>query len=454
MSKVTWIRTCLIYFSVFLTSALYFAPAASQLDFIDILDADIKTVSIGVWIRTVAYCIGTLSGAFILLLGDKLTLCAFFLIIASLSNGALSIVKLTHLHYAFNGLLGFGCGVIEPAMLTAISDMWKEKSNSFIQAISFFCAAASLIIPLSISPFTSKSKSSDQSLVNQTNMTITMTDASGEESQIWIPFAFIAASSVSISIFMILLQCITKNEDLKKCKKGWKKELSKSFKEEDERENLKKLYTFLVVCLLCLASLLFSAIFGLFHTFWIVFVGLIDLKIEKHAALIMVSASSASTFLGTIVGVTLSFCLRGSFIYLIITSIMILGSLFLLIFANSSTTMLWIGAMTTTFGFLSFPSTAFNCLVERVQATNFVSSLFMFCNISSGAFGLPIFIGNYIQEQPMVLVYTMLCFSIILFVIGVALLLIDSIKPITQKEINHKKLSIKLNFFELSENHQ
>ncbi|RWS16978.1 sodium-dependent glucose transporter 1-like protein [Dinothrombium tinctorium] len=384
------------------------------LDFTELLNVSIETVSGGLSLRCAGICIGSIIGAIILRYVDRFTLCAVLLLLEGLLG--LLIINIFDVTVYFVAIFSLGLvfGGVDAFVYVAIADMWKEKGKPFTQAVEFVDNFTLIISPLIVRPFLSSNQEIDvhegvvmaeveysKNVSRYENMT---NGIDPNSSRIWIPFGAMGASMIIVSAFAILFNSlVTKSQSnadnlsekvqrklsvgkpIEDSIKGdaINKEVEISCIALDKEAKYLRIYEILVVSVCFLLVFLLTAKYLIFSQFWPVFVVFIDLKLSKSQGVLMFATTST--------------------------------------FMTISTSLICIGMG-------NFFATIFNMMTERVRVTNMIGSLYICAAYISSASGLPIIIGRYIKHFPMILVFSNLAIIILLLLLLCVLLQLDAFK--------------------------
>lgn len=104
--------------------------------------------------------------------------------------------------------------------------------------------------------------------------------------------------------------------------------------------------------------------------------------------------------------------------------IILIGHLILLV-SNAGMHYLWIGTILVGFGYASFFAAIFSYLRERCAVNNLLSSVVILASLSGNAIGYPIFIGKYLETEPLMLVYGNTFLLLVMFVCFIGLAVLD-----------------------------
>lgn len=145
-----------------------------------------------------------------------------------------------------------------------------------------------------------------------------------------------------------------------------------------------------------------------------------ELDISPSTAAMMSSAAALSFTVGRGVSIPLAIKLRPQTILYTNHVLMLLGTIILVLYSNSSVTMLWVGNCILGVGFSSVYASVYAFLENQIRITNRIGSIFVFAGGFTAAVS-PSMVGQYIEASPLILVWfnlvcCLLCLTILIII--------------------------------------
>lgn len=150
----------------------------------------------------------------------------------------------------------------------------------------------------------------------------------------------------------------------------------------------------------------------------------LDLDITRKVASMVMTGIAASFAFGRFCGIFCAMKFKPIHILYADWIIILVGHLILLI-SNFGMQYLWIGTILVGFGYASFFAAIFSYLRERCSLNNLLSSIVILASLSGNAMGYPIFIGRYLETEPLMLVYGNIFLLVVMFVCFIGLAALD-----------------------------
>ncbi|RWS22236.1 sodium-dependent glucose transporter 1-like protein [Leptotrombidium deliense] len=339
------------------------------------------------------------------------------------------ITRITHFvgHLVFQLIVGISAGVIEVGAVLKLVNIWKNNSGPFLLSVSLAWMTASAIVPLIMVPFLSTKYENFECAFNSTacNSTITITattsnifnqttepskmfnmNAVQPETRIWIPYLLLGVSLIVLASIALLFVYIQFMRNRSNQKLHLEEENVMNNGQLKEQAKTEKYYKIACVVLGSILSFIFGGIVDSTSQYWVTFVMFTDLKLSKQYGVFMLSALSISLIASNLVGILVATKVNAFTFLVLLTSFAATGNIILLIFANSSLIMLWVGAITEKIGYSCVYMSVFNYLEQSVGITNTIGSLLVFANWFANSIGYCALIGQYIEQYPMSLIYS------------------------------------------------
>ena len=316
-----------------------------------------------------------------------------FLISFGLLTSMLPHCKSIYLLYVCGMLQCITLGGLDAGHNVWIMEIWQEKSSTVLQGARFACGLGAILSPLIVKPFITGELNKHNSTLQQTN-TSSYDDGIDREAKLTIPYC-INGSFCLVGGLMVLIEfCVKKYQTPQSCKINH---------ELRSKSNINERSSILIV--------IFGAIL-------ISFYGTTEatmfqyLSTYSHYSPIQFTADQGDSL---IIALTLSYVIAKLIFILMslkFTPQTILYQTFLLIiiayavfvYGKKSEPMVWLGTVLIGIGFsASYPS-IFAYLEQYLEMTNKKGTIFVF---SCGLLAIinPLVVGNYIEDQSIVLMY-------------------------------------------------
>lgn len=145
-----------------------------------------------------------------------------------------------------------------------------------------------------------------------------------------------------------------------------------------------------------------------------------ELSLSPSVAAMMSSAAALAFTIGRGLSIPLAIKLRPQTILYTNHFLMLLGTFVLAIYANTSETMLWVGNIILGAGFSSVYASVYAFLEQQIRITNRIGSVFVFAGGLTAALS-PSLVGQYIEPNPLILVWfnlvcCLLCLTIFIII--------------------------------------
>ena len=145
-----------------------------------------------------------------------------------------------------------------------------------------------------------------------------------------------------------------------------------------------------------------------------------ELDISPSTAAIMSSAAALSFTIGRGLSIPLAIVLQPQTILYSNHVLMLAGTMILALYSNTSELMMWIGNCILGIGFSSVYASIYAFLERQIRVTNRIGSIFVFAGGLTAALS-PSLVGQYIEPNPLVLVWfnlicCLLCLAILVII--------------------------------------
>ncbi|RWS26088.1 sodium-dependent glucose transporter 1-like protein [Leptotrombidium deliense] len=380
-------------------------------------------------------------------------------------------------HLVFQLIVGITVGVIEVGGNVKILNMWKKDGGPHMQALSFVWTAAAAVVPLMLVPFLSSKHDNLNCKYNATDCNSTVTENATmntfnqtaedaelikefndfeHQTQIWIPYSLLGVSLIISGLVALIFgvkQMLRNRSRKTPIAEEKNTETTVELIKHNDSDKTEKYYKIACVILGCLLLFIFYGFSDTTWQYWVTFVMFSDLKLSKKSGVFMLSAMNVSFAITNFLGIFIAAKVKPFKILIVLTSLLATGNIIHLLFANSSLTMLWIGAIVETIGFGCIYATVFNYLQRRVGITNTIGSFLVFAAWFANAMGYSVLIGHYIERYPMTLIYTNLMSIAVIFLCLMGLLYFErKLKNIAKCKYNAVSKSTNQNLLHFKQN--
>ncbi|RWS27508.1 sodium-dependent glucose transporter 1-like protein [Leptotrombidium deliense] len=459
----------------------------------EITKTTIEMITFGLTMRSAGSCIGALTSSLVYAKFNEMVV--YSTLIVLMGSMSLAIANLTNLihHLMLQFALGIVSGLTDVGSSILIFQIWKNKGGPFLQTSSFAFTISGIISPLIFETFLSvqmKSKRETHSFSLNTNQNYSLSSNATQyqsrlmlqndhqlhnnsieqsmnnifqtvpthlsESHIWIPYTLVGVFIIIAGLMALstpLLLCFSKRKAVKRMSVNSELEANetliseklmqndtKDHKDEEmiiEKSNDEQ-FQFAMVC-----CIFFFVYYGLNDTtwqFWLTFVMNSRLQVSKSEGVFMISEMNVTVTIINFLGIIFAATVHPSKILAILTSLVAIGNVIHLFFANSSLVLLKIGALIEGAGFGCMYAAVFNYTQREVGLTNSICSALVLASYSASAVGYSAIIGRFIEKNPMILIQTNLL--IIVFMI----ICLCSLKAIEKRAQTRKLLDISNEF--------
>ncbi|RWS22638.1 sodium-dependent glucose transporter 1-like protein, partial [Leptotrombidium deliense] len=394
MDKFTfkWITTTIVLITYFLYALCWNSFFSTLLDFEEIIGTSSEQMSFTLSIRSAGACFGALSASLLYNHFNVDVTYASFIVILGITS--IMITRITEFvaHFVLQLIVGISSGVIEVGANLKILNIWKKESGPLLLILSFSWTSATFIVPLIMVPFLSSKNENIEPIStncdnysNHTNITKTATKINQTidvselfkindvepETRITIAYSLLGVSLITSASIALIFTVITfvKNRRTQTIDL-----LAESIKLEKQSDN-EKYYKIAFVVVACLLLCIFCGFIDTTSQYWVTFVMVSGLKLSKQYGVFMLSAMNISFLSSNFIGIFIAAKVNTFKFLVVLTFLVAAGNMILLIFANSSLIMLWVGSVTEKIGFGCVYASVFNYLEQIVGVTNTIGSL-------------------------------------------------------------------------------
>lgn len=434
-------------------------------------------------------------GGFLFKYINRQLMFVFFLTVMGLTLAAMPHVSSLTTLFMLAGINGFSIGSFDTAINVWILEIWQEDSGPFMQALHFTYGIGSFVAPLICEPFLSTESvhgghgppvkavaaAADTATTYLPSTAITSTPSSVAPTSflgllnetgaelgsangidpvdflIYIPYAIAGCITVMGALLILVLYYVNKYEPPKKPSKEYE---LKTVDENGESKHtlgidhdpqysnhrfhslaidnvVQKAKTpTLTIVLVGMGSLFLTFFVGMeqMHLqFLPTFAVNTDLNLSPSSAAMMSSVAALAFTIGRCLSIPLAIKLRPQTILYSNHLFMLIGCVLLAIYANSREDMLWLANAILGVGFSSVYASIYAFLEQQIRVTNRVGSIFVFAGGLTAAVS-PSLVGQYIEANPLILVWFNLACCLLCLAIFVAIHLIVSFSQKRQKK--------------------
>ena len=382
---------------------------------------------------------------------------------------------------AFSAIIGIVSGTADSSVNVWMLDIWRDRSAPFVQALQFFWSLGFIVSPLISNPFLSPERSvqgvsenvtamasaistttiatSEKlvALANRSNLIIPQSPLTNSsinvlpdgiasfenhqavilESKLYIPYAIAGAICLIGSVSLLVIYVYRKIEQWSNkvaSKDEYQAANQIDLRQQNEQANFDdhpaQNYT-KSICyqaqMLLFVGIMTSVFCGSEMTtlqYAATFCVQLNLGLTKHFGSMVVTGIAFSFAFGRFCGIFCAMKFKPIYILYGDWAIILFGNCILLL-SNSGVQFLWLGSILIGFGYASFFAAIFSYLRERLEVTNFISSVIILFSLSANALGYPVFIGRYMEEAPLMMVYGNILCALIIALCFATLALMD-----------------------------
>lgn len=468
-SQYKYIMTFSLFFCYFAYGVNFYVVGPTLIELAGLFQTTIEQICLIYTVRSAGYTCGSLSG-FLFKYINRQLIFVFFMIVMGITLTLMPhCTSLTYL-FILAGINGFSIGSFDTAINVWVLEIWAKDSGPFMQALHFTYGIGSFVAPLICEPFLSSEavhgshgppqhgpSSSSSLLPSSSTQSSILTDNADLNNSatlmindtklmdllshmdpvdqidylIYIPYSIAGGVTIFSALIVLLLYYIKKYEPPVKAKPEIDLTKTSGNILENGLESItprkRTLWDRRPPCL----TIWLVAMGSLFLTFFVgmeqmhlqflpTFAVNTDLNISPSTAAMMSSAAAFSFTIGRCLSIPLAIKLKPQTILYTNHVLMLLGTIILAIYANSSETMLWVGNIVLGCGFSSVYASIYAFLEQNIRVTNRIGSLFVFAGGLTAALS-PSLVGQYIEANPLILVWfnlacCLLCLIILIII--------------------------------------
>lgn len=470
-----YILTFSLFFCYFAYGVNFYVVGPTLIELAALFQTTIEQICLIYTVRSAGYTFGSLSGFLFKYINRQLTF-VFFLTLMGITLVLMPHVKTLTYLFVLAGINGFSIGSFDTAINVWVLEIWAEESGPFMQALHFTYGIGSFVAPLICEPFLSSESihgshgpplasapsspspsiivppflssttptplslaSTITAKINDSFDTIT-SDKNGPinpidpiEYLIYIPYSIAGAITVFAALIVLIMYYYKKYEPpTKEERRLHSKRSGHTQRSKDEtmlenglkpgKKSLRdRMPPFITVWLVVMGSLFLTFFVGMeqMHLqFLPTFAVNTELDISPSTAAMMSSAAAFAFTIGRCLSIPLAIKVKPVVILYTNHFLMLLGTILLAIYANNSEKMLWVGNVILGVGFSSVYASIYAFLEQQLSVTNRIGSVFVFAGGLTAALS-PSVVGQYIEANPLILVWFNLACCLLCLVIFV-----------------------------------
>ncbi|ODN01686.1 Sodium-dependent glucose transporter 1A [Orchesella cincta] len=319
------------------------------------------------------------------------------------------------LYFATAGIMGFCCGSYDTAQFVWMMEMMQEKCPPYVMSQHFFYALGTSLSGLIMAPFLDEETEDDESSNSTTTTTTMAPDDEPDYDKLFIPYTivgFMIAVGVAYELILFLFVRYyppppeeNKSEDTEKSNTTIE---DGSSAEALEPSHPFGVWTWSKLRMIVLCCCFYGAYQGMemcTFQFFPKFGQNSDLKMSESDSSYALTGMTSAFAVGRAIAIVAVFKMPLQIIICVNIVFVVVANTLLVTLANTSLPVLWTSSILFGFGFSSlYP--AFSAYIERyITFTNFITALMIVCG-SGVASIYPLVVGNFIEENPIVLSYT------------------------------------------------
>ena len=405
--KMKYVYTALIYFC-YLTPGLQNIVAITLVDVAELTESTVATVSIGLSVMYVGYCIGSLIIGWLL---DRVNRQLALLVAVAGSAAAYMLIPIVKsLPYYFAALFvnGMLYVAVDVASFAWIIEMWEPKDNPYMQALFLFNSIGFSLSAALAAPFLSYS-------VNET-LDDGSTISVFHESRIMIPYAITASIAVFASFSMSVMYLKSPYVNDRDSSTAVRQTLDPVVSEV--RKSPASPMCKVLACLMLASS---AALIINIGSFVSVFGVYCDIHVSKASGALMANAFSISACFAMCLNAWIATKVSSKVMLYTGLAITLAAVLMMMIAAYTKTEiLLWISMPVTAFGLVPILPSTYSFLASEMTVTNT-----MFGGLTFGKSILriliPLLTGSLIESHAIVYVFVSLITLLLSFLFLVTL---------------------------------
>lgn len=405
ISKI--ITTVFVFYAHFSYGFLALMVGASISD----IEAILQTRSVDLYftIAPIGYTLGAFCGLLYNYVNRKLVV----FILLSAMGICLSIIPHASqliMLLICGGFIGFGMGGWDCAVTPWLVEIWNDKVGPALQGCSMFYSLGTILGPLVVQPFIT-GKIQDKGLNNTSSINTTeipattITDMSNELSirraRLTIPFSISSGVIILSAILILSLLFLSKSKGPKTTKR-----LSVGSFLVEKNKTIPLIIGWKAHLITLLSALLVGSYFSIEVTYLQLFTKFGQytvMHLSSSQSAIILSGLTAAQTSGRFISIFTSIKLKPN-IMLMINFVTISCGLFVVVFFQTLTGM-WIGNIIIGLGMGSTSPGLYAFIKQYISITNIKATIFVSSAGITQAL-LPIIVNNFIETNPMVLIYT------------------------------------------------
>ncbi|UXI22286.1 FAM76A protein [Sarcoptes scabiei] len=474
-----YIVTFSLFFCYFAYGVNFYVIGPTLIELASIFRTSLEQICLIYTIRSAGYTFGSLSGFLFKYINRQLAL-VFFVTLMGITLALIPHCTSINLVFVLAAINGFSIGSFDTAINVWMLEIWSEDSGPFMQALHFTYGIGAFVAPLICEPFLSTESvhlshhhspsSSSMEAANDTDpfQTLNISVIDPIDYLIHIPYAIAGAITIFSAMIVLGLFFYKKYEPPRKFKAPNDDQLSYQSKKKSSilqngleppmplrltrSKNLHQ--TFMTVWIVLMGSMFFTLFVGMeqMHLqFLPTFAVNTDLNLSPSSAAMISSAAALAFTIGRCLSIPLAIKFRPQTILYTNHILMLIGTILLAAYANTSERMLWIGNIVLGCGFSSVYASIYAFLEQKISVTNRIGSIFVFAGGFTAAVS-PSMVGRYIEADPLILIWfdlicCLLCLTVF-FIIHLTLFLDGKQTTVTTKSFDTKKKSILADHFD------
>lgn len=505
MAKVPVLKlliTASIYCCVFANGICSNIYGPTWIDLKNLMGSTLENMALSISMRSMFFCFGAITATFIYSLIDRQALYPLCILTKGLCVALIPLYADFSAFLAFSAIIGIVSGTADSSVNVWMLDIWRDRSAPFVQALQFFWSVGFIVSPLISTPFlsadlktkvhttvsenvtaaasimsstvasvserlvasanrddlTTESTLANSSSVTSVNQIADEHQLAIEESKLYIPYGVAGAICLIGSVSLLVIYVYKKIEQWSNKVAGQDEyqaanqvDLKQQNAQEQNFDDHSALNYTKSICyraqMLLYVGLMTSVFCGSEMTtlqYAATYCVQLDLGLTKHFGSMVVTGIAFSFAFGRFCGIFCAMKFKPIHILYADWAIILIGN-FILLLSNSGVHFLWIGAILIGFGYASFFAAIFSYLRERLEVTNFISSIIILFSLSANALGYPVLIGSYMEDQPLMMVYGNILCALVISLCFVALAIMDCRFGIRANIIKRLKREQKLN---------
>ncbi|XP_064467285.1 sodium-dependent glucose transporter 1B-like isoform X2 [Ornithodoros turicata] len=393
------------------------------LDLVDIYDSNVGAVSHLMTSRCIGSLVGCLVGG---RLFDRYNLQLLLILTVAMMSGTFVFLPLCGnlpLAHCASFINGMGVGAFDTGSQVRLVNIWPVNNGPVLQVFHFSFGVGSLLAPLLAQPFLSglprdhlagNLSDSNTSLPESTSFLNSTVTNYYEESKIQYAFLIVSIYIAVIAVCMTLLYIVDNKETSERQASTQKVHNDVAPSNRDIRFTrtflaLTGIYVFVYVAMECSYGQMLTT-FGVKS----------DLRMTVSSAAYLTQVFFVTFTLARVLAAVMALKVT-PFGMLLASNLLLVGTYAILMpWGASSSLLLWVGTAVSGIGQASIYGAAVSFCVEYVVLTNANMSLIIVMS-GVGAMLSPVLVGQFIDDFPMVLMYTCFVASLVMALVLILL---------------------------------